>query len=614
MVTLMLCPDSISLVCWTVLVPGISVPPSLEHVATEPSFKVTQNVVSIFPSHTSAEMQALQEADPVLQEALVFLRRNRPPNPEERKSLSPPALVLLRQWDRLVEKNGLTYRKIWWPDGHEEVYQLVLPAHLKEDVLRQLHQEHGHQGTERTMELVRRRCYWPGMSADVKRWCRECERCQVSKDAQPVAHSFMGHLLASRPNEILAMDFTVLEPSGNGMENVLVLTDVFSKYTLAIPTRDQRAQTVAQVLVSEWFCKFGVPSRLHSDQGRSFESALIQQLCHLYGVHKSRTTPCHPAGNGQCERFNRTLHNLLRTLPPSRKRSWVSCLPHLTFYYNTTPHQATGESPHFLMFGQEPQLPVDFLLGRVPEPVAGTVNDWILEHQTQLQIAFEGARDRMAVAASHRKERHDQQVKDVTLKEGQLVYLRNYGVRGRHKMQDFWSSVVYKVLKAPRGSGSVYTIAPVDNLSTVKHVHRSLLKAQIQGRTPDSVEECVTEVVQQEQEGGESSAEGDLYVLVSDRAPGFGGLQAVAPVSTQIAPAVPVPGQSLSEASRSMTGVGPVAGPLSDPPVASNLVVRKTTRTTAGHHSNPNHLPRAVGNLASVSVPESVSHYFRPWH
>ena len=61
----------------------------------------------------------------------------------------------------------------------------------------------------------------------------------------------MGHLLASRPNEILAIDFTLLEPSHNGLENVLVMTDVFSKYTLAVPTRDQQAPVVAQTLVTE---------------------------------------------------------------------------------------------------------------------------------------------------------------------------------------------------------------------------------------------------------------------------------------------------------------------------------------------------------------------------
>lgn len=63
----------------------------------------------------------------------------------------------------------------------------------------------------------------------------------------------MGHLLALRPNEILAMDSTLLEPSQSGFGNVLVMTDVFSKYTVAVPTQDQRASTVAQVLLNEWF-------------------------------------------------------------------------------------------------------------------------------------------------------------------------------------------------------------------------------------------------------------------------------------------------------------------------------------------------------------------------
>ncbi|KAJ8401524.1 hypothetical protein AAFF_G00384430 [Aldrovandia affinis] len=274
------------------------------------------------------------------------------------------------------------------------------------------------------MELVRQRCYWPSMSQDVRQWCQECERCMVAKDTQPQARTFMGHLLASKPNQILAIDFTLLEPSRDGREHVLVMTDVFSKYTQAVPTRDQRASTVAK-----------------------------------------------------CERFNRTLHNLLRTLPLTKKRDWTSYLPQVVFSYNTAAHQSTGESPFYLMFGQDPILPIDFLLGRVEEPTEGGVHDWVMEHQTRLQVAFDGARERLRAAADRRKERHDQKVRDAPILEGQLVYLRDHSVRGRNKIQDLWSSVVYRVLKAPKEGGSVYTIAPLDDLDKVKHVNRTQLKA-----------------------------------------------------------------------------------------------------------------------------------------
>ncbi len=159
------------------------------------------------------------------------------------------------------------------------------------------------------------------MTLDIEQYIKTCGSF-ITRKTLPQKSAPLSHITSNGPLDLVCIDFLSLEPDTKGIANVLVITDHFTCYAQAFPTKDQRAVTVAKVLGEKFFVHYGLPSRIHSDQGRDFECRLIRELLGMLGIRKSRTTPYHPQGDPQPERFNRTLLSMLGTLDPANKSKW----------------------------------------------------------------------------------------------------------------------------------------------------------------------------------------------------------------------------------------------------------------------------------------------------
>ena len=172
------------------------------------------------------------------------------------------------------------------------------------------------------------------------------------------------------------------DPKGN--RYVLVMVDCFSRWTEACPLPNKTALAVADAFCQHIVCCFGMPSVIHSDQGREFENNLMQELCLLCGAHKTRTTAYHPASDGLLERFNRTLPMMLAMFAGENRDDWDDLLPAVMMAYRSSVHKSTGFSRYHLMFEEECTLSMDVGLPRpdqdLPDPIKNPYASWVRTH------------------------------------------------------------------------------------------------------------------------------------------------------------------------------------------------------------------------------------------
>ena len=343
---------------------------------------------------------------------------------------SSAAKAYMHEWRRLyINENGVMYRKYESDDGSKYHPQVLLPEKFRVEMCKQFHDlpTAGHQGKRRTMRQLSQRFYWHRMGQDVHWWIKTCEVCQKRKCPHAWPRAPLQTFLSGMPNERVAMDIVDhLQASKAGNVCVLTVTDHFTKYVKAIPLSNQTAETVASAFFTEWVAPFGAPQSLHTDQGTNFTSDLIAELCELLDIYKTRTTPYHPAGNGQVERYNRTMMDLIHSEVRDNPERWDEALPIACMAFNSTIHTATGFEPNLLWLGRNIYLPVDRMMPPDPDVHPQPVHEYARKLVEDIRANFATARLRLNKAATVMKKYYDRTAHLRDYKVGDAVKLRVY--------------------------------------------------------------------------------------------------------------------------------------------------------------------------------------------
>jgi Integrase zinc binding domain len=247
----------------------------------------------------------------------------------------------------------------------------------------------GHLGIEKTIASIRKRFEWGGMSKDVAEYVRSCDRCQRNKPAPSNPIGFLQSLeVPGRNWEHVTIEFIMdLPKSKAGHDAILVAVDKLSKAMTLIPTKSTvSAQQFAQLFLKDVYRLHGLPRKIISDRDVRFTGKFWQELHRLVQTKLAMSSSFHSQTDGQTERANRTLEEMLRYYVGYRQDDWCDKLWYLEFSYNSAKNKTTGQTPFLLNYGQQPLEFSDLLLTRQTNTVP-SASDFVAHMQELAKAA-----------------------------------------------------------------------------------------------------------------------------------------------------------------------------------------------------------------------------------
>jgi hypothetical protein len=324
----------------------------------------------------------------------------------------------LKDWFLL---DGL-YRK----DGQQGGPVLVPEVDtLRTEILSEIHDTPygGHLGVARTLEQLQRMFVWPGCTTDVKQFVSTCHTCQRDKIPRSGPAGLMQPLaVPGRRWESVSMDFiTQLPKTGDGNESIVVFVDRLTKMVhLAALAGSATAAEVARCFIHNVFRLHGLPRNLVSDRDARFTGRFWVEITRILGTKRSMSTAYHPQSDGQTERTNATLEDMLRHWVGPQLDDWDQALDCAEFAINNAKSESVQDTPFRLNYGQDPLTPLS-IEAETDVPSAADFVSKIAEATRRAKTALVAARARQ-------KAYYDRGRRDIEFRPGQQVLLKTTNI------------------------------------------------------------------------------------------------------------------------------------------------------------------------------------------
>jgi len=278
---------------------------------------------------------------------------------------------------RLCVPNDPEMRKLIFQEAHDSPYSI-------------------HPGNTKMYMDLRERFWWVNMKREIAEYIALCDVCnRVKAEHQKPAGLLQPLPIPDWKWDKIGMDFiTGLPKTKSGYDSIWVVVDHLTKVAHFIPVKTTYTSAkLAKIYMSRIVCLHGVPKGIVSDRGTQFTSHFWRQLHESLGTRLEFSTTFHPQTDGQTERVNQILEDMLRACALDHGSSWDENLPYAEFSYNNSYQSSIEMSPFEVLYGRKCRTPL----------MSDGVGERTLFGPNLINFAEDLIRHRLKVAQSRQK-------------------------------------------------------------------------------------------------------------------------------------------------------------------------------------------------------------------